>query len=212
MTSLGQLTGAFLKASQETTIAFANFNFDFALVKYDAPEEYNGLGKALSRRRKTDAEDGAVHVTARKLGALFRDIMPDVPNLLHAYGLRTSEIAGSLDANTPKSTDRGMFADHVGVDGTSIWAAATSGTDTVTMHLLACMLARIWSREEAVPIWSELVEQRKLSLQKAVNASDVGFQISDLAASRIEVSRGQLDEWDASARSVHVQASSKLLT
>lgn len=62
------------------------------------------------------------------------------------------------------------------------------------------MLARIWAREEAVSIWSELLEQRKIRLQKLVTESDMGFKVSDLTASRIEISRARLDDWDASAR------------
>lgn len=50
-----------------------------------------------------------------------------------------------------------MFADHVGADGTSLWAAATSGKSTITVHLLGCMIARIWKAAEAVSIWTELV-------------------------------------------------------
>lgn len=120
MASFGQLTNAFLRASQETTIAFANLNFDFALVKYDAPEEYKELGEALSQRRKDTAEDGDVHVTARKLGALFHGIMPDVPNLILAYGRRAGEVAGK-DKAVPKTAARQrVFADHMGADGTSI--------------------------------------------------------------------------------------------
>ncbi len=201
MASFGKLTNTFLQASQETTVALANLNFDFALIKYDAPEEYRGLGEALSMRRKDVAENGAVHVTARKLGALFGSAIPQVPSLIHAYGLRASEVAKQPTVN-PKGTARqGIFADHVGADGTSIWAAATSGTDAVTMHLLACLLARIWRREEAVSIWCELVEHRKAHLQAVISEQGGStLSVSDLTASRIEISRSQLDEWDASAR------------
>lgn len=200
MASFGQLTNAFLKASQETSIGLAHLNFDFALVKYDAPHEYLGLGEALSKRRKDTAEDGPLHITARKLGALFQSAMPEVPNLIQAYGLQASDIAKLPEINPRASTRHGIFAEHVGVDGTTIWAAATSGKETVTMHLLACMLARIWTREEAVSIWSELVEHRKDFLQRTIEGSEAGFKVSDLAASRIEISRVQLDAWDASAR------------
>lgn len=68
------------------------------------------------------------------------------------------------------------------------------------MHLLACMLARIFKREQAVSVWSELIDERKRLLQSAVTESEVAFQMSDLTAARIEISRGQLDEWDGSAR------------
>ncbi|KAK4442667.1 hypothetical protein QBC34DRAFT_418408 [Podospora aff. communis PSN243] len=36
MASFGKLTNAFLQASQETTVALVNLNFDFTLIKYDA--------------------------------------------------------------------------------------------------------------------------------------------------------------------------------
>ncbi|OTB13474.1 hypothetical protein K445DRAFT_44822, partial [Daldinia sp. EC12] len=196
---------AFLKASQETSIGFANLNFDFALIKYDAPREYLGLGEALSKRRKNAAEDGPLHVTARKLGALFQSAMPNVPNLIQAYGLRASEIAKLPEVNPRATARHGIFEEHVGADGTTIWAAATSGKETITMHLLACMLARIWTREQAVSIWSELVEYRKNLLQKTIEGCEAGFNVSDLTASRIEISRDQLDAWDASARSAWLQ-------
>ncbi|KAK3379613.1 hypothetical protein B0T24DRAFT_675376 [Lasiosphaeria ovina] len=200
MASFGKLTNAFLQASQETTVAFANLNFDFSLIKYEAPKEFQGLGEALSTRRRAAAENGSVHVTARKLGALFGNATPAVPNLIRAYGLRASEVAKLPAVNPGETAPRGLFADHVGADGTSIWAAATSGTTSVTVHLLACLLARIWRREEAVPIWCELVEQRKALLQSMQPESDNAVRMSDLTASRIDISRSQLDEWDASAR------------
>lgn len=201
MTSFGKLTNAFFQASQETTVALASLNFDFTLIKYDAPEEYRGLGEELSTRRKAAAEDGAVHITARKLSALFGSAVPKVPSLLRAYGLRASEIAKLPAANPKQSARHGIFADHVGADGTSIWAAATSGSEAVTIHLLACMLARIWRREEAVSIWCDLVKERKTYLQTTVGEKcDTPFPVSDLMAARIEIERSQLDEWDASAR------------
>lgn len=200
MASFGQLTNAFLKSSQETTIGLANINFDFAILKYDAPTEYRGLGEALSKRRRETAEDGPLHITARKLGALFQGAMPKVPHLIQTYGLRASEIAKSPELNPDASARHGIFADHVGPDGSTIWAAATSGGETITVHLLACMLARIWSREEAVSIWHELVESRKLHLQEDIAGSTTGFSVADLTASRIDITRSQLDAWDASAR------------
>ena len=205
MASFGKLTNAFLQASQETTIALANLNFDFSLIKYDAPKEYQGVGDALSKRRKAAAEDGAVHITARKLAALFSGTTPDAPNLIRAYGLRASEVAKLPAVNPNESAQRTIFADHVGADGTSIWAAATSGNEAVKVHLLACLLARIWRREEAVSLWCELVEQRKAVLQSA--QSDNSVSMSDLTASRVDISRRHLDEWDSSARYVGVQGS-----
>ncbi|OCL01881.1 hypothetical protein AOQ84DRAFT_425212 [Glonium stellatum] len=93
----------------------------------------------------------------------------------------------------------GPLAGHVGADGTSIWAAATSGRGALQVHLLACLLARMWSAPEAISIWSELVSARKLALKKRLNEAD--FQITALTASQIDVTRNRLTEWDASAGS-----------
>ena len=93
----------------------------------------------------------------------------------------------------------GAFADYIGADGTSILAAATSGDGAVTMHLLACLLARMWKRSQAISIWQELVQQRKSILSKKVGSSAM-LHANELAASMIHIERKQLDEWDASAR------------
>lgn len=201
MASFGKVTAALLQGSQETTLAFANFNFDFTLIKYDAPEEYKGLGDSLSKRRKDAAEDGSSHIIARKLSALFQSAIPNVPNLIQAYGRRATEIA-KLYVSPKDTVKEGIFAEHVGADGTTIWAAATSrsGGGAVTMHLLACILARIWTRTQAISIWSELIEQRKEDIRQKVGENAGPFEIADITASRIDISRNQLDEWDASAR------------
>lgn len=200
MASFGRLTASLLTASQENTVALANLNFNFALIKYDAPLEYKALGESLSPSRRTAAEDGHLPKVARKLGALFESDIPDVPDLIRAYGQRASEIATTPGLNPKGDPKHGAFADHVGADGTTIWATATSGRNVVTMHLLACMLASIWKRNEAIAIWSELVEQRKkLLLERTTESS---FQLSEAIASRITVDRGQLADWDASARYV----------
>jgi hypothetical protein len=201
MASFGQLTAAFLNASQENTFAFANFNFDFSLVHYEAPESYRQIGSCISTRRKKSAEDGSTHVTARKLVALFHSVIPDVPHLVNAYGQRATEILKRADLNPTGTENHGVFGDHLGADATSIWAAATSGKGAIPMHLLACMLARIWKREEAISIWSELIEKRKDHFRHSIRENEAsGFNIADLAATRIELPRSQLDEWDASAR------------
>jgi hypothetical protein len=200
MASFGRLTAALLGVSQENTFALANINFDFAIVKFEAPAEYKGLGESLSKRRKTAAEDGALHKVARKLGALFETEIPDVPHLIKAYGTRASEIAKLPKVNSSEAAAYGAFADYVGADGTTIWASATSGKNFVTIHLLACMLARIWTRQEAISIWSELVEERKEVLSN--KTLDSSFRIADAVASRIELNRNELADWDASARLV----------
>ncbi|KAI1382823.1 uncharacterized protein F4822DRAFT_435199 [Hypoxylon trugodes] len=112
MASFGQLINAFLKASQETAVGFANHNFDFAIVKYGAPHKHLGLSDALSKRLKDYAEDGPLHITARKLGALFQCVIPDVPSLVQAYGSRASEIAELPEVNPKASASHGAFTEH----------------------------------------------------------------------------------------------------
>jgi len=200
MASFGRLTAALMSASQENTLALANVNFDFALIKCEAPLEYKGLGKCLSKKRKKAAEDGPSHITARKLGALFESDIPDVPYLIQAYGRRVTQIAEQPNVNPRGSNSDGAFSDHVGADWTTIWATATSGKGVITVHLLACMLARMWTRTQSVAIWSELVEQRQEILRQRIAENGETFKISDAIASRTEIRRDQLADWDASAR------------
>ena len=93
MASIGRFALAAASATQETTLALASLNFDFSLVKIEAPVAYSRFGSAVSTKRNREAENGSTHVTARKLGALFADDVPQIPNLSHIYGLRVSEIA-----------------------------------------------------------------------------------------------------------------------
>jgi hypothetical protein len=51
-------------ARNENTLALAAANFNFSLVTIEAPEEYKMLGKQLSSKRRTTAEEGPVHITA----------------------------------------------------------------------------------------------------------------------------------------------------
>ena len=71
MSAVGRIQAAWAAASNETTLALANVNFDFSLIKVEAPVEYKDLGAALSTKRRSAAEQGASHSTARKLGCLF---------------------------------------------------------------------------------------------------------------------------------------------
>jgi len=89
-------------AGQENTLALANLEFDFTLIKIKAPVEYRGLGECLSKKLKDAAEDGISHITARKLGAL------------QAYGRRVTEIAQMPDINPRGTESDGAFVDHVG--------------------------------------------------------------------------------------------------
>ena len=200
MTSIGRFTVAGASAVQESTLALANINFDFSLLKMEAPIEYNALGNHLSKKRRREAETGTTHITARKLGALFADDLPSIPNLSRAYGLRVSEIAENPKYNPSGRASDGPFSEHVGADGTSIWAAATSGRGAMEVHLLACLLARAWSGPEATAIWSEIVAARRALLQERLQQQQ--FHISLVSACQIDVEREKLAEWDASARAV----------
>jgi hypothetical protein len=163
------------------------------VVKQDPPNEYRGLGKSLSMRRNKEAETGQSHVTASKLGALFDGVIPSTPDLIRAYGSRCSEVASSQTFNPPGTQKHGLFANQVGADGTTIWAAATSSTSAIAVHLLACMLARMWDSPKAISIWSELIAIRKQALQTSGKPMDYH-------AAKIDLPRDQLANWDSSAR------------
>ncbi len=201
MASIGKVVISGVQGPQKTTLALANINLDFSMIKLESPAEFCGLGNSLSKKRKREAEDGSTHRTARKLGLLFADGLPKTPKLGKAYGLRASEIAENRRVNPKSSSRDGPFAEYVGADGTSIWAAATSGKGALALHLLACMLARIWSPAEATSIWSEMVATRKKVLERRI-AKDEEYSISTVTGTQIELSRENLREWDASARAV----------
>lgn len=186
--------------TQETTLALANLNFDFSLCKIEAPMEYHGLGECISKRRRADAEGGNEHVLARKLGALFSHVLPVTPKLVRAYGTRATEIIreNSRRESSPVSDD-GVFGEWTGPDATSIWAAATSGSGAIAAHLLACMLARMWTASEAVAIWEAMIEGRKQEIKNSDPANPL-WQSQELAA-KIEVTKDQISRWDSSARS-----------
>ena len=135
MAGLSKLTSSFFSATNENTLALANFNLDFALVKFEAPKEFNGLGVSLSTARRNNAEDGPLHKTLRKLGCLFEQILPSTPKLIQAYGLRTSEIIQSPGISPKGSRLHGPFEPFIGADGTSIW---TSCYECTSLGLYAC--------------------------------------------------------------------------
>ena len=109
--SFGRLTAAVLSGTIDTSVALANLNFDFSLVKVEAPIEYKDLGISLSHHRSKEAENGVAHITARKLGALFSDVAPVSPNLTRAYGLCANEIAKSSKFNPRGARNDGIFMD-----------------------------------------------------------------------------------------------------
>ena len=192
------IQAALAAMEQKTNLGLAHFNFDFSLLKLEAPPEYRDFGAALSTKRRFAAESGNTHITARKLGALFEQVLPSTPSLFKAYGLRASEIAQHPSVNPKGKRADGPFAEHTGVDGTNIWAAATSGQGAVAMHLLACMLSRIWKASEAVGIWEEILQERKRELSTYDEGEAI--PVRNLDTGLISLSREQLAEWDASAR------------
>jgi hypothetical protein len=194
--TISRLQAALATATSEVTVAAANLNFDFTLVKYEAPKEYQPLGGILSAKRKENAEHGSIHRLARQLGALFEDVCPASPGLIEAYGKRASEIAKSSASDQKSDT---LFSDYTGIDGTSIWAAATSSKAALHVHLLASLLARMWSAPEAIAIWMELVAERRKSIAtKLENGEPLNFSLA--AAVGQEITRNQLAAWDTSAR------------
>jgi len=158
-----------------------------------------GLGAVLSRQRKINAEDGPLHRTARKLGALFEQILPSTPNLIRAYGKRATAIFQTPGINPQGTKKDGPFESFVGADGASLWAAATSGHSAVAVYLLACMLARKWDAQVATSIWVELVAERKQEVENAFKEGNVASMTVVLAAGQ-ELSREELSLWDDSAR------------
>ena len=176
-----------------------NLNFNFALHQVEAPVEFEGVGKALSHIRRREAEAGRPHITAKILGALFSSLVPETPKLLSLYGLRASEISGSPTINPSQVHDYGFFSSRVGADATTVWASATSVPGAIDVHLLACMLARVWDPSEATSIWTKIVEERSGNI---LNEFEGGRQVDfrDVAAARNALTRQQLAEWDVSIR------------
>ena len=201
MSNLGRITNSFFSATNENTLALANLNLDFALVKYEAPKEFNGLGTSLSIARRNNAEDGPLHKTLRKLGCLFEQVLPSAPKLIQAYGLRTSEIIQSPGISPNGSKKHGPFEQFVGADGASIWAAATSGPAALCVNLLACMLARQFDDAKiGVAILVELVTERQREIREAMENGHI-VSISTMMAAQQDISREELAAFDASARS-----------
>ncbi|RYP09729.1 hypothetical protein DL765_008338 [Monosporascus sp. GIB2] len=195
---ISKVAASWLSACQETNIGLATVNLDFSLVKVEPPEEFRAVGRELTHRRKEAAENGSQHITARKLGALFQHCLPRTSHLIKAYGKRASEIASCPGVNPKPSASYGIFAEHVGLDGTSLWAAATSGPEAISVHLLACLLARMWTPSQALAIWTELVSERKKELE-STDEIDPFHHISQ-QLSRISLTSDQLAAWDASTR------------
>jgi hypothetical protein len=199
--SIDKLQAALAAVTNEVTVAAAKINFDFTLVKYEAPKEYQPLGELLSANRKSNAETGTCHIIARRLGALFEGVCPDTPNLIKAYGTRVSEISASCKEKDQSDFSKSMLAAYAGIDGTSIWAAATSSKTSLHVHLLSCMLARLFEAPEAISIWVELIKERRRDIAaKLERGESLPFNLATAAAQH-DIQRTHIAEWDSSARS-----------
>jgi hypothetical protein len=193
-TSKVDLTAVSLAAVKEV-------NLDFSIFKVEAPPlEFQSIGSQLSERRRNDAEIGTPHRTARILGALFEDVIPSTPRLVKAYGIRVSEILELANNKDRDPSQYGMFKGFTGADGTSIWAAATSGRSALHIQLLTCMLARFWEATEATSVWTELTKERKKEILARYKGEESLPLETVAVAALFDISRPQLAEWDASAR------------
>lgn len=124
--------------------------------------------------------------------------------MIRAYGTRASEICQNANTTNPTSSAKTseLFADYIGVDATSIWAAATSSDSgrSVHIHLLACLLARVWTASEAVSIWDEIIRERRREIASKFE-NDAAISYASLAAAtQQDISLDQIAAWDASAR------------
>lgn len=204
MESLGEFNAALNSIRASNTNALVNVGLElniFTKRLVQPPAEYAGVGQHLAPSRRQEAQDGTRHAIARKLGLLFRDkaLLPSTPELIRAYGTRSSEIARSSAANPQGNSSHGAFAGLIGADATTLWAAATSGWTSIQCHLLACLLARIWDSPEATSIWVEIVAARKDELKKRL-AQQGELEQEVLFVVDEDISRTDLLDWDASAR------------
>jgi hypothetical protein len=149
-----QIKGSLVTNQIENHAAVAAIHIDFSLIKkVQPPTEYRDIGQSLSARRRNEADEGQSHLTAVQLGVLFGSLVPKVPNLICAYGSRCSETAKPPTFNPQGTSHYGLFTNEVGADATAVWAAATSGGSAIAVHLLGCMLSRMWTPPEAISIW-----------------------------------------------------------
>lgn len=196
----GNIKPSIVSGIIENNMSLASLKFDFSLLKFEAPAEFAPLGSALSRRRRDEAENGPQHKTAQRLAALFEQVVPSTPKLISAYGSRVSEIIDKPGINPIGSKNDGAFEEFIGADGTAIWAAATSGTQALGIYLLACLLARAWGAKEATSIWVELVAERKREIKESFKANHPVTELG-LVGAHQDISRSDIQHWDASARS-----------
>ena len=200
MSWLSKIAPMFFLASNENTLALSHIKFDFSLVKVEAPKDFGPVGLAISQCRKTEAEDGKQHRTARKPGALFEQLTPSTPKLVEAYGRRVSEIINSPGVNPQGRDEHGPFQSFIGANATVMWAAAMSGTSSIAVYLLACLIAYAWNEKEATSIWVKIVTERKKEISECYLSNGIVPE-SSLYNARQDISREELASWDSSARS-----------
>jgi hypothetical protein len=133
--------------------------------------------------------------------------------LISTYGKRATQIIESPGGNPTESEQYGPFAAFVGADGTSIWAAATSGDAAIAIHMLACILARAFDDAvKATSVWAELVVERQRETKKIVESSTLSVaKIAAINAANQDIPREELRQWDASARA-WLQSADKVVT
>lgn len=198
--SVQKIAGNLLSCTNENTAALVNIKFDLSLIRCEPLAEFLPVGRALTPLRKQEAESGDIHRTACILGFLFNDSVPDTPALRKAFGSRVSKILSHPDINPQGTQEHGPFQAFIGADGTSIWAAATSGDASISVLLLACLLANAFDSKAATALWVELIKERKRSILRQLENGKF-LNPNTEAAARHEISRQDLAKWDASVRS-----------
>jgi len=177
MLPVNRFTNSIVSATSENSASLVEFNLDFSLVKLQPLPEFSPLGSALSTQRRNNAENGELHQLARRLGALFEQLVPSTPKLLKAYGTRASEIISTPGINPKGTKADGPFEKFVGVDGASIWAAATSGPTALAVLLLACILVRKFEdAKTSSAIWAELIFERQKEIEDAIANNEVDIE------------------------------------
>ena len=83
--SINRITPAPLNNILEIAPALATVNLGFPLWKVEAPKEFNGVGSVLSSDSRDKAENGLLHATAQKLGALLDTLVPPAPNAVRVF-------------------------------------------------------------------------------------------------------------------------------
>ncbi|OTA58911.1 hypothetical protein K449DRAFT_298336, partial [Hypoxylon sp. EC38] len=199
MASFGKIQNSVASFNNENTAALINVNLDFSLFRCQPLTEFLAVGSALSVQRKEEAESGQIHKTACTLGFLFRERLPEASSLFKAYGRRASEILSRSDINPQGTAGDGPLKDYIGANGTSIWAAATSGEASIAVHLLACMLARAFDAKTATSIWVEIVRGRKQEIEELLKNNKI-LHPDTYVASKQSISRSELAAWDVCAR------------